>query len=179
MSSQDQNFFNLFMVVIGALVGVAAILIIAARLIASDTQLAWVQEDPAYTAAVDERIAPVGRISLPGEEPAAGLAAAAGETADTAPVAEEPAAVAKVVDGEQVYNTACMACHGSGVAGAPKLGDVADWKARLAQGADTLHKHALEGYQGKTGFMPAKGGQPQLSDAEVIGAVDFMTAKSR
>ncbi len=179
MSSQNQNFFNLFMMVIGALVGIAAILIITARIVADDTQLAWVQEDPAYAAAVDERIAPVGRVSVPGEEPAAGLAAAAGETANAAPAAEEPAAVAKVVDSEQIYNTACMACHSSGAAGAPKLGDVAAWKARIAQGADTLHKHALEGYQGATGFMPPKGGQTQLSDAEVIGAVDFMTAKSR
>lgn len=177
MSSHDQNFFNLFMIVIGVLVGITVVLIIAARTVAGDTQLAWAQSDPAYAASVDERIAPVGRVSLAGEEAAASVAA--GEAADTAPADAAPAEVAKVVDGEQVYNTACMACHTTGAAGAPKLGDAGAWKARLAQGADTLHKHALEGYQGATGFMPPKGGRTDLSDAEVIGAVDFMAAKSR
>jgi cytochrome c5 len=177
LSSQDQNFFTLFIVAIGALVGVAVVLVITARVVAGNTQLAWVQADPAYAASVDERIAPVGRVSIAGEEPPA--EAAAGESADAAPAGEAPAEVAKVVDGEQVYNTACMACHGSGVAGAPKLGDAGAWKARIAQGADTLHKHAIEGYQGAAGFMPPKGGQTQLSDAEVSAAVDFMAAKSR
>lgn len=177
MSSHDQNFFTLFIVAIGSLVGIAVVLVITARVVAGNTQLVWVQADPAYAASVDERIAPVGRVSIAGEEPPA--EAAAGEGADAAPAGEAPAEVAKVVDGEQVYNTACMACHGSGVAGAPKLGDTGNWKARIAQGADTLHKHAIEGYQGAAGFMPPKGGQTQLSDAEVSAAVDFMAAKSR
>lgn len=177
MSSQDQNFFNLFMVVIGSLAGVAVVLFLTARVVAGNTQLAWVQADPAYAAAVDERIAPVGRISIAGEAPAA--EAAAGEGADAAIADEAPVEVAKVVDGEQVYNTACTACHTGGVAGAPKLGDAGAWKARIAQGADTLHKHAIEGYQGAAGFMPPKGGRTDLSDAEVSAAVDFMAAKSR
>jgi cytochrome c5 len=172
LSSQDQSFFNTFMVVIGVMVGIGVILIITARTVAGNTQLAWVQSDPAYAASVDERIAPVGRVSIAGEE-------AATTDTGTAAAAAAPAEVAKVLDGEQVYNTACMACHGSGAAGAPKFGDAGAWKARLAQGADTLHKHALEGFQGGAGFMPPKGGQTQLSDAEVIGAVDFMAAKSR
>lgn len=177
MSSQDQSFFNTFMVVIGVMVGIGVILIITARTVAGNTQLAWVQSDPAYAASVDERIAPVGRVSIAGEE--AATTDAAGEAADTAATDAAPAEVAKVLDGEQVYNTACMACHGSGAAGAPKFGDAGAWKARIAQGADTLHKHALEGFQGGAGFMPPKGGQTQLSDAEVIGAVDFMAAKGR
>ena len=177
MSSQDQSFFNVFMIVIGTMVGIAVVLVITARTVASNNQLAWVQADPAYVASVDERIAPVGRVSIAGEEPVA--EAAAGEVADAAPVSEAPAEVAKVVDGEQVYNGACMACHSTGAAGAPKVGDAGAWKARIAQGADVLHKHAIEGYQGSAGFMPAKGGQVALSDAEVIAAVDFMAAKSR
>ena len=177
MSSQDQSFFNVFMIVIGTMVGIAVVLVITARTVASNNQLAWVQADPAYVASVDERIAPVGRVSIAGEEPVA--EAAAGEVADAAPVGEAPAEVAKVVDGEQVYNGACMACHSTGAAGAPKVGDAGAWKARIAQGADVLHKHAIEGFQGSAGFMPAKGGQVALSDAEVIAAVDFMAAKSR
>lgn len=186
MSSQDQSFFNTFMVVIGVMIGIAVILIITARTVAGNNQLAWVQTDPVYAASVDERIAPVGRVVIAGAEPLAEAAtsessdaAPTGETADTAPASAAPAEVAKVVDGEQVYNTTCMACHTSGAAGAPKLGDAGVWKARIAQGADTLHKHAIEGFQGAAGFMPAKGGRADLSDAEVSAAVDFMAAKSR
>jgi cytochrome c5 len=179
LSSQDQSFFNVFMVVIGAMVGIAVVLVIAARFVAGNTQLAWVKADPAYAAAVDERTGPVGRVSITGEEPAPAAAPAAGSAGDAAPAADAPAEVAKVRDGEEVYNTACMACHSSGAAGAPKLGDAAAWKARIAQGADILHKHAIEGFQGATGFMPPKGGQVALPDAEVIAAVDFMAAKSR
>ncbi len=174
MSSQDQSFFNVFMVVIGTMVGIAVVLVITARFVAGNTQLAWVKADPAYAAAVDERTGPVGRVSVTGEEPAPAAAPAADAASDAA-----PAEVATVRGGEEVYNTACMACHGSGAAGAPKLGDAAAWKARIAQGADVLHKHALEGFQGAVGFMPPKGGQVALPDAEVIAAVDFMAEKGR
>jgi cytochrome c5 len=174
LSSQDQSFFNVFMMVIGTMVGIAVVLIITARIVAGNSQLAWVQADPAYTAAVDERIAPVGRVSIAGEEPPPVAAPAS----DAAPAAA-PAEVAKVRDGEEVYNAACMACHSSGAAGAPKVGDTGAWKARIAQGTDVLYKHAIEGYQGAAGFMPAKGGQAALPDAEVTAAVDFMVGKSR
>lgn len=175
MSSQDQSFFNVFMIVIGVMVGITVALIITARAVAGNNQLAWVQADPAYAASVDERTAPVGRVSIAGEEPAA----AAGAASDTAPAAEAPAEVAEVRGGEEVYNTACMACHSTGAGGAPKVGDASAWKARIAQGADVLNKHALEGFQGAAGLMPPKGGQAALPDAEVIAAVDFMAAKSR
>jgi cytochrome c5 len=165
--SEDQNFFNLFMVVIGALIGVTVFLIFLARSIASNSQLAWVREDPAYAAAVAERIRPAARVILPGDEAAAGAVAMV--------VPEAAAPVAAKLTGEQVYNTACFACHGAGVGGAPKLGDAADWKPRLAQGAATLNKHALEGFQGKVGVMPAKGGRVDLSDEEIIAAVQFMS----
>ena len=81
--------------------------------------------------------------------------------------------------GDQVYGTVCVACHGAGVAGAPKFGDKAAWAPRIAQGADTLHKHALEGYQGKAGVMPAKGGLNTVTDASIIAAVDYMVSKSK
>ena len=163
----DEKFFNLFMVVIGALIGVMFFLIILARWVANDSQLAWVKEDPAYAAAVDARIKPAGQVSLPGDE------AAAGAVAMATPAAAAP--VAAKLTGEQVYNTACFACHGAGVGGAPKLGDTAAWGPRIAQGAATLHKHALEGFQGKSGFMPPKGGRVDLSDEEILAAVKFMS----
>jgi cytochrome c5 len=82
-------------------------------------------------------------------------------------------------DGKKVYESSCAACHMPGVAGAPKTGDKAAWKDRIAQGNDMLYTHAIKGYQGKAGMMPAKGGFPNLSDAEVKEAVDFMVAGSK
>ena len=79
------------------------------------------------------------------------------------------------MSGPQVYNMACIVCHAPpGVGGAPPIGDAAAWQPRIAQGADTLHLHALQGYQGEKGFMPAKGGRVDLSDADIIAAVDYM-----
>ncbi|HET9338802.1 MAG TPA: c-type cytochrome, partial [Casimicrobiaceae bacterium] len=78
-----------------------------------------------------------------------------------------------------VYEGMCIACHGAGVAGAPKLGDKAAWAPRLAQGAATLHDHAIKGFQGKAGVMPPKGGNAALSDADVKAAVDFMAAAAK
>lgn len=69
-------------------------------------------------------------------------------------------------------------CHAAGVAGAPKPGDKADWGPRIAQGKETLYKHAIEGYTGSKGMMPARGGSTSLSDADVKAAVDYMADKS-
>src|SRR5471032_2873831 len=72
--------------------------------------------------------------------------------------------------GEAIYTSTCSACHGAGVAGAPKFGDAGAWSARIAQGYDTVVKHALEGLRA----MPAKGGNPDLDDVEVARAVVYM-----
>jgi cytochrome c5 len=80
--------------------------------------------------------------------------------------------------GKQTYDTVCMACHGAGVAGAPKFGDKAAWEPRIAQGMDVLHKHAIDGFQGSAGVMPARGGRTDLSDDAVKAAVDYMLAES-
>lgn len=76
--------------------------------------------------------------------------------------------------GEAIYTSTCAACHGSGAAGAPKTGDAGAWGARLAQGYDTVVKHAIVGLRA----MPAKGGNPDLDDIEVARAVVFMANKS-
>ena len=75
--------------------------------------------------------------------------------------------------GEVVYTAICAACHATGAAGSPKLGDASAWSARIAQGYDTLLKHAIEGIRG----MPAKGGNPDLDDVEVARAVVYMANK--
>jgi cytochrome c5 len=76
--------------------------------------------------------------------------------------------------GKDVYAAVCTTCHGAGIAGAPKFGDAGAWAPRIAQGAATLYDHAIHGYQGKAGVMPAKGGNTDLDDVEVERAVNFM-----
>jgi cytochrome c5 len=85
----------------------------------------------------------------------------------------KPAAGAgAVADGKGVYERVCAACHSAGVMGAPKPGDKGAWAARLAQGNDKLYEHSLKGFKA----MPAKGGAPDLTDAQVKAAVDHMLA---
>lgn len=164
-AAHDKKFFNTFMLVLGVLILIAIGLWILARNVAVDTQEANIHSDPAMQAAVNDRIAPVAKVAISGEDNSA-----------LAPAKPEAAAPAADLGGEEVYNMACVACHGAGVAGAPKYGDKGAWGPRLAQGADTLHKHAIEGFQGQAGFMPPKGGRVDLSDKSVMNAVDYMTA---
>ena len=79
--------------------------------------------------------------------------------------------------GESVYQRNCMACHGAGVAGAPKLGDRTAWETRIAQGDEVLVQHAIEGFKGSTGYMPPKGGYMNLGDEEVSLAVRYMVSQ--
>jgi len=76
--------------------------------------------------------------------------------------------------GRQVYDNACAICHGTGAAGAPKLGDAGAWQARTGQGTATLYDHAINGYMGEQGLMPPKGGRADLADEQVRAAVDYM-----
>lgn len=82
-------------------------------------------------------------------------------------------------DGQATFQQACFACHGTGAAGAPKLGDKAVWKDRIAKGADKLYEHAIKGFKGEKGVMPAKGGRADLSDDAVKAAVDYMVSQSK
>jgi cytochrome c5 len=81
--------------------------------------------------------------------------------------------------GQKIHQQACAACHGIGVAGAPKTGDKDAWAARIEQGMDTLVKHAIEGYTGESGVMPPKGGFSNLSDQEVADAVAYMVKQAK
>src|SRR5260221_10631835 len=95
------------------------------------------------------------------------------------PVKSAAAAPPPSRNGQQVYQTTCVACHDAGIAGAPKLGDRSQWAKHVAKGLDTLYASALNGVQGTTGAMPPKGGNPALSNAEVKAAVDYMVARSK
>ena len=109
-------------------------------------------------------------------EPAVAAVPAAMPAVATAPMPAAPATIKVSADaGKNLYNSVCMGCHAGGVAGSPKFGDKAAWADRLKQGQPTLYEHAIKGYQGKAGVMPAKGGST-ASDDEVKAAVDYMTA---
>ena len=86
--------------------------------------------------------------------------------------AEADAAVER--NGEEVVALACAACHASGVLNSPKIGDAGAWVPRIAQGYETLVKHAVEDIR----TMPARGGNPDLTDIEVAKAVVHMANQS-
>jgi len=160
----------MYSLVIGVLAVVTIGILVLAIEMSDRTQAVFTRETAEYQEAVAERIRPVGQVYLPGEEQQA--AAAVVETV------AEPEPVATAMTGPQVYNSACIACHGSGVGGAPIVGDAAQWSERVAQGMETLAKHAIEGYTGSAGYMPPKGGRLDLSDDEVASAVEYMANES-
>ena len=88
-------------------------------------------------------------------------------------------AQAALADGKATFDSVCFACHATGAAGAPKVGDKGAWAPRIAQGLDTLKQHAIHGFQGNSGVMPAKGGRTDLSDADVGAAVEYMVSQSK
>lgn len=159
----DREFLRLFSGLMGALIVLTGVLLVLANAVA-------VRNMPARPDAgeVAERIRPVGELAI-GQAPApdGGMNMIA-----TANAAEEDT-------GKAVFDSSCAACHATGVAGAPKIGDAAAWEDRIAKGMDTLYEHAIEGFQGKAGYMPPKGGNASLSDAQVKAAVDYMVSESK
>ena len=118
-----------------------------------------------------------------GPSAAAGTKAAGQISSAAAETRREPVQVAAAapaeVNGKHVYESACVACHGAGIAGAPKAGDSGLWAKRIAKGVDALYASAINGVQGSAGVMPAKGGNAALSNAEVKAAVDYIVAQSK
>jgi len=169
--SRDQKFFDMYSLVIGVLAAIALGIFVLVMKVSDLTQGVYTRDTHEYQAAVAERIRPVGRVYLPGEEHEA--------EAPVVAAAEEPEPVAAAMSGPQVYNSACLACHGAGIGGAPILGDAGQWAPRIEQGIDVLTQHAIQGYTGSVGYMPPKGGRMDLSDDEIAGAVDYMVAESQ
>jgi cytochrome c5 len=110
-------------------------------------------------------------------EAAAPEAAAPAPAAPAAAPAAEPVKAA-AIDGQKIYTANCAACHTAAIAGAPKFADKAVWAPRIKQGAPVLYEHALKGFTGKAGMMPAKGGSA-ASDDEVKAAVDYMVSSAK
>jgi cytochrome c5 len=168
MTDMSDRDFSMF---VGGLVAMTFVLFVLANMVASlvpkdDIMRTRGQATPEQSLA--ERIKPVGQLML---------ASSAGDSSAAARVIEAVIPTANAAEsGKQVYDSTCHVCHGTGVAGAPKFGDHALWKDRIAQGKDTLYTHAINGYQGKVGFMPPKGGNASLSDADIKAAVDYMVS---
>lgn len=127
--------------------------------------------NPQQKAQTEARIAPVGAVY-------------AGDTGRAALVAAQEAAKQEAasqvayggtLDGKTIFGNLCQTCHTNAATGAPLISDKGAWAPRVAQGLDTLVKHAIEGFQGKgPNPMPAKGGNPALTDAQVKATVEWM-----
>ena len=172
---------------IGFIVPIILLLLIAFYIGSSSQPPAG--SDSLSTAAVDARVAPAGSAVVAASSQAAAqqnaasmatAAPAASATAAPAPSGSGAAVqvAAAKVDGKGLYESTCIACHGAGVAGAPKVGDKAAWAPIIAQGDAVLYDRAIHGYTGKHGVMPPKGGS-SASDDDVKAAVDYMVAQSK
>ena len=149
---EDGEVFKMLGLVVGGLAAFFVICIVIARLVSGSGD-AGMSADKMVEAATIERIKPFGEVNI-----------------GAAPVA----APAGAVDAKSAYTASCFACHGTGAAGAPKTGDKAAWKKRIAQGMSTLVDHAINGFKG----MPPKGGS-SLSDDAVEAVVKYMVKGSK
>ena len=156
MSKQSQlrSLLETIFVVIGTLVG--AIIIITFATTKSDTEdttVKVVENKP-----VEENVQPVAEVKV----------------AENKTATDNNSEENSLISGEKISQVNCILCHGAGVMGAPKIGDAAQWEARIAQGKDKLIDHAIKGIN----MMPAKGGNAALSDEEVAAAVIWMANQS-
>jgi cytochrome c5 len=167
VSKQDTHFVNTFSMVIGLLVLIAIGIIVLARTVAGHTQEVDSVEQRDFAKSVAMRIEPLSQEAVVGQDNTA-LA--------IKPDAPTGAGVVLPIpkDGNQVYEQVCSACHGLGIAGAPKAGDMAAWTPRIAKGKTVLYDHALHGFTGQAGTMPAKGNRLDIPDAIIEQGVDHM-----
>jgi cytochrome c5 len=173
VSKQDTHFINIFSLVIGILVAIAIAIFALARTVASRTQDIDVRAEAQYLKSVDGRIQPFAHEAVAGHD----NSSLAIKADTTAAATGGSAAIPK--DGAEVFQQTCSACHGQGIAGAPKAGDRAAWAPRIAKGKAVLYQHALQGFQGTSGVMPPKGGRVDLPDDLVKAAVDHMVGMAQ
>ncbi|MDB6086804.1 MAG: cytochrome family protein [Gammaproteobacteria bacterium] len=164
--SSDTQFINSFSLVLGILIAFAIVLFAVARTLGKDTQGENVLLDPLHIKAVQQNIEPFAHVAVAGQDNSALAALSAPKNAS--PAADVP------TTGEQAFTKVCSACHGTGVNGAPKVGDHAAWGPRIAQGKEALYSHAIAG----KGNMPPRGGTT-WPDATVRMAVDYMVSLNK
>jgi cytochrome c5 len=161
--SSDTQFINSFSMVLGLLIFFAIVLFVFARSL-GEQQKEHLLSEPLAQKSVHHNIEPFTHEAIAGQDNTALAVVAKAATGGTA--AAVPAS------GEAAFQQVCSACHGAGIAGAPKVGDKAAWGPRIAQGKDTLYKDAIEG----KGAMPPRGGTT-WPDATIRMTVDYMVAQ--
>jgi cytochrome c5 len=161
MKDQDSIFFRNFSMLLGFLVTLTIVIAFVAHFMHEDylggDEMAKDRSD------VAKLIEPVAKVNT------------GGAMIVKEEVKEVAVAFDGSTDGKMIYENVCTVCHGTGAGGAPKL-ESAAWATRLPQGIDKLVSHAINGFQGTVGFMPAKGGRADLSDEQVKATVEFMTS---
>jgi len=175
VNSTDKVFLRHFSMVIGFLFLVMLSLILMAMHIYGKHPP---PQRPDAQQEVASRIAPVAGVYA-GDTGRAALLAAQ-DAAKKA--AESQVAYGGTLDGKTIFDQLCTTCHTNAATGAPSIHDKAAWGPRVAQGLDTLVKHAIDGYSGVDGkgaLMPAKGGNPSLTDAQVKATVEWMLTQVR
>jgi cytochrome c5 len=163
--SSDTQFFNSFSVVLGILILFAIVLFGVARVVGKETQGENVLLDPLHVKQVHEDTTPFAHVAIAGQDNSA-LAALSAPKAGAA--GDVPAS------GEQAFTKVCSACHGTGINGAPKVGDSAAWGPRIKQGKELLYTHAISGIRS----MPPRGGST-WPDATIRLAVDYMVSLNK
>jgi cytochrome c5 len=167
---QDQIFIQNFIIILVMLCGIIAIFVVIARTVGSN-EVVIAKQRALIIAAETAPVASVRLSTADTSSTASGSAVASATAGDTG--AEESV-------GKRLHDSMCFACHGTGLAGIPQTGNVADWVDRIAQGNLMLYEHAIVGFTGASGMvMPAKGGNPALSDEDVKAAVDYMIEVSQ
>ncbi len=166
VEKRDQQFFDGFMILVGVFVGLIAGVLMLGDLVGDGAA----GESADGHAALIERIAPVGQVALAGDP----SLTAAPAPAPVAPAPTPAAAPVAQRSGQQVYQEACALGHDAGIGGAPMISDPAAWVPRLAQDRAVLEDHVINGFQGDVGLMPAKGARADLSDDDVLAAMQHM-----
>ncbi len=156
MSNDDKNykgstFWQLMIAIPGSILGFTLIIALLAKSLHPESETVTVAPE-ALAAKVEENIKPVAVVEV--------AAAPVGAHVDKG--------------GEEVVKAVCSACHAAGLMGSPKIGDKGQWGPRIAQGYETLVSHAIHGVR----MMPAKGGNPDLTDGEIANAVAYMANQS-
>ena len=165
---QDKIFFRNFTLTLAFIAAMMITFYVIADMVTDEGENAKTNVN---NISVAELTKPVGQVAVAGEETE--------NTIVQNEIVADASAVGKSISGESVYNGLCVNCHGIAVLAAmiPQAGDAAAWGPRIKKGTDLLYANAINGYTGELGMMPAKGGNPALSDEEVKAAVDYIISQ--